>query len=129
MTGKLRHKVAAYMSSAVLSMWALGGLQAQTPPAADRIQAVIPELRSARQAHEVDLALRDLAGVRMSRTDYNTRNLLMEVAANGTITREQVQALLLPFELTLSCYTREALTSHTYAPLDPRSCEQTPLVR
>ena len=123
----LRHKVAAYTLSAALCMLASVGLHAQVPAADHRVQGVIPDLRNARQAHDVDLAMRTVPGVRMSRTDFNTRNLLLEVSADCAISREQVLALLLPLELTLTCYSRTAEDTHAFQPLDPRNCAETPV--
>lgn len=125
----LRPKVAAYMLSAVLCLLAIGGLHAQAPAATQRVQAVIPDLRNDRQAHEVDLALRAIPGVRMSRTDFNTRNLLLEVSPDCAITKEQVRALLLPFELTLTCYSRTDMAAHAFQLLDPRNCGLSPVAR
>jgi hypothetical protein len=129
MIGMLRHKVAAYTLSAAFCMLAFDGLHAQAPAVTHRVQAVIPDLRSARQAHDVDLALRAFPGVRMSRTDFNTRNLLIEVSADCAITRDQIAALLLPFELSLTCYSRNALHGQAYIPLDPRNCAEPLILR
>lgn len=95
----------------------------QTPPA-HRIRAVIADLRSAHQAHDVDLALRALPGVRMSRTDFNTRNLLLDVSADCTIDRAQVEALLSPHGLALSCWKRAPQGAPDDGLLDPRSCAE-----
>jgi hypothetical protein len=129
MIGMLRPKVAAYTLSAALCILAFDGLQAQAPAAPHRVQAVIPDLRNARQAHDVDLALRAFPGVRMSRTDFNTRNLLIEVSADCAISKEQVLALLLPFELSLTCYSRTTAGTHAFQPLDPRNCGELPVAR
>jgi len=129
MVGQLRHKVAAYTLSIALCVLAFGGLQAQTFAVTHRVQAVIPDLRNARQAHEVDLALRNFPGVRMSRTDFNTRNLLLEISADCAISREQILALLLPLELSLACYSRSTIDTHAFQPLDPRGCGSIHAVR
>lgn len=125
----LRHKVAAYTLSVALCLLAFDDLQAQAPAGPHRVQAVIPDLRNARHAHDVDLALRSFPGVRMSRTDFNTRNLLIEVSADCAISKEQVLALLLPLELSLTCYSRTAMGAHAFQPLDPRTCGEIPTAR
>ena len=129
MIGMLRPKVAARPFSAALCLLAFDGLQAQAPAGLHRVQAVIPDLRNARQAHDVDLALRSFPGVRMSRTDFNTRNLLVELSADCSLSKEQVVALLLPFELSLTCYSRTAMDTHAFQSLDPRTCGEIPVAR
>lgn len=129
MIGTLRPKVAAYTLSAAFGMLAFHGLHAQAPAESHRVQAVIPDLRNARQAHDVDLALRAFPGVLMSRTDFNTRNLLVEVSADCVLSKEQVVALLLPFELSLTCFSRTAIDTHGFQPLDPRTCGEIPVAR
>jgi len=125
----LRHKVAAYALCAALCTLACHGLYAQATTVPHRVQAVIPDLRNARQAHDVDLALRAFPGVRMSRTDFNTRNLLIEVSADCALSKDQVVALLLPFELSLTCFSRTAVDTHAFEPLDPRTCGEIPVAR
>lgn len=125
----LHHKVAAFVLCAVLCLLASDGLRAQASGPGHRVQAVIPDLRSARQAHDVDLALRALPGVRMSRTDFNTRNMLLEVASDSPVSEEQVRILLLPFELGLTCYARTTAVGHGFQPLDPRNCGLAPVQR
>jgi hypothetical protein len=129
MIGMLHHKVAAYMlCSALFMLFGVQQTAAQEGGPGHRIHAVIPELRSASQAHTVDIALRAVPGVRMSRTDFNTRNVLIEVAADCTLTRDAVQALLEPFSLHVSCWSRDQQDAGLYQPLDPRSCsELTPI--
>ncbi len=129
MIAQLHRKVAAYAFSAAFCILAGGTLQAQTPSAHHRVRAVITDLRTARQAHDVDLALRAMPGVRMSRTDFNTRNVLMEVAADCAISRDAMQALLQPFALTLACWSRDPQGTHDQGPLDPRTCAELQIVR
>jgi hypothetical protein len=129
MVGMLRHKVAAFTLSVALCLLAFDGLHAQAPDMTHRVQAVIPDLRNARQAHDVDLLLRSFPGVRMSRTDFNTRNLLLEVSADCAISREHILTLLLPLELSLACYSRTTIDTHAFQPLDPRSCGSIHAVR
>ena len=125
----LRHKVAVSVLGAVFFLSASDGLRAQTSAPGHRVQAVIRDLRNARQAHEVDLALRALPGVRMSRTDFNTRNLLLEVSPDSPVTEEQIRTVLLPFEVGLTCYTRTAEPGQVFRPFDPRSCGLSPVQR
>ena len=116
------HKGAAYAIIAVLfSIFGPRATAQQSVPS-HRIRAVIENLRNARQAHDVDLDLRAIPGVRMSRTDYNTRNVLMEVSADCAIDREQVEAILLARGLSLNCWSRNPQGTHDLEPLDPRSC-------
>lgn len=129
MIGKLPHKVAAYMLCSALFM--LLGVQrtaAQQGGTGHRIRAVVPDLRTARQAHEVDMALRAVPGVRMSRTDFNTRNVLIEVAPDCPLSRVAMQDLLQPLVLSVTCWSRDPQDASPYQPLDPRSCsELTPI--
>lgn len=123
------HKGAAYAIMALCLAVNASPIVAQQNPQTHRIRAVIGDLRSPRQAHEVDLALRAFPGVRMSRTDYNTRNLLLEVTADCAITRDAVQALLQPYALTLTCWSRGAEATYEHALLDPRRCAGPPTER
>lgn len=117
------HKGAAYaIIITVLSFVSAPRASGQQGLPTHRIQAVIEDLRNARQAHQVDLALRAIPGVRMSRTDFNTRNVLMEVTADCTIDRDQVRALLQPHGLSLGCWSREPQGSRDFEPLDQRTC-------
>jgi hypothetical protein len=65
----------------------------------------------------------------MSRTDFNTRNVLMEVAPDCAITRDALQALLQPFALTLTCWSRNPQGAQDQGPLDPRTCAELQLQR
>ncbi len=123
------HKSALIALSALCFLIAASRAAAQQDLPVHQVRAVIADLRSARQAHEVDLALRTIPGVRMSRTDYNTRNILLEVAADCAITREAVQALLVPHALTVTCWSRGPQGSNDHIPLNPRTCSELQPIR
>lgn len=82
---------------AALSFACVSTVAAQQSGPTHRIRAVVQDVRNARQAHEVDVALRVFPGVLMSRTDFNTRNVLMEVTADCAIDREQMRTILQPY--------------------------------
>ena len=112
----------------VLALWPASAL-AQQPVPTHRIQAVITDLRTPGQARQVDILLRYPDGVLMTRTDFNTRNLLMEVTADCTLTEEQIRSILAPHALGIACYSRTLISSSAFLPLDPRTCDQLQPVR
>lgn len=94
--------------------------------AMDQVQAVVVGLHSTQQAHHVDVMLRNVEGVRMARTDLTTRNLLIWIEPNRTLTATDLQELLTPFGLTLRCWSRVLRSNAPFKHLDPDHCGDTP---
>lgn len=99
---------------------------AQEPAASHRIQAVVMGLRAPFQARQVDILLRYQPGVLMTRTDFNSRNMLLEVEAGCALNAEAINDLLAPHQLSLRCYRRIPLNTTPFALLDPRGCLEDP---
>ena len=124
MSGVRFYKGAICTTIAAFSFACISTATAQQSAASHRIRAIVQGVRNARQAHEVDVALRAFPGVLMSRTDFNTRNVLMEVTADCAIDREQVRTILQPYGLSVSCWSRAIQSDHIFEPLDPRTCAE-----
>ncbi len=124
MSGVRFCKGAISATIAVFAFTCASTAAAQQSTPSHRIRAIVQDVRNARQAHEVDVALRAIPGVLMSRTDFNTRNVLMEVTADCAIDRELVRSLLQPYGLSVSCWSREIQSDHDFEPLDPRTCAE-----
>lgn len=124
MSGVRFYKGAICATIAALSFACISTAAAQQSGPSHRIRAVVQDVRNARQAHEVDVALRVFPGVLMSRTDFNTRNVLMEVTADCAIDREQMRTILQPYGLSVSCWSRAIQSDHDFEPLDPRTCAE-----
>lgn len=116
-------KCAACLVIALITM-CLSEASAQVGPTMEVIQAVVPDLRSPRQGLEVDEALRLLPGVMMSRTDHNTRNLLLHVTGSSVVDAAAIMQVLAHFDLALRCYQRGPLGTAPLITLDPRACRQ-----
>lgn len=128
MSGAVLHKGAAFVFCVTLMAFADTAACGQQP-AVHRIQGVVGSLRTSRQAHEIDLLLRAQAGVRMSRTDYNSRNIVLEVTPDCTLSESQLSAILAQHNLTLSCFQRRIGDQAPFALLDPRACTDHPTAR
>ncbi|MCB0765532.1 MAG: hypothetical protein KDB84_12540 [Flavobacteriales bacterium] len=89
----------------------------------ERIQCIVDGVRSPHHAHQADLVLRDQQGVLLTRTDYNTRNLLLHVALNSTLDKARVNELLAPLGMSVRCFTRGPLDGSAYRHMDPRDCD------
>ncbi|MBP7515362.1 MAG: hypothetical protein KA791_12485, partial [Flavobacteriales bacterium] len=118
MSGVRFYKGAICVTFAALSFACIPAVSAQQSGASHRIRAIVQDVRNARQAHDVDVALRVFPGVLMSRTDFNTRNVLMEVTADCAIDREQMRTILQPYGLSVSCWSRAIQSDHDFEPLD-----------
>ena len=129
MSGVRFYKGAICATIAALSFACVSTVAAQQSGTSHRIRAIVQDVRNARQAHEVDVALRAFPGVLMSRTDFNTRNVLIEVTADCTIDRELARTLLQPYGLSVTCWSRAIQSDHDFEPLDPRTCAEPHVVR
>lgn len=86
------------------------------------VQAVVPGLRSPQQAAQVDMQLRSLPGVLMTRTDHNTRNLLLHVETSAALNEDAIRLVLTPLALDLRCFRRLPHAPGSFHHLDPRDC-------
>lgn len=91
-------------------------------PMFDVVQAVVPDLRSPQQAAQVDQQLRSLPGVLMTRTDHNTRNLLLHVETSAALNEDAVRSVLTPLALDLRCFRRAPRAPGPFSHLNPRDC-------
>lgn len=103
------------------------GVSAQVPEAEYHlVQAVVEGLRSPGQCGQVDVYLRAQADVIVARTDYNTRNVTLQVPRFSEFTEAHLRELFQSLGLGIRCYRRIPLSSSLYAPLDPRTCTEAP---
>lgn len=86
------------------------------------VQAIVDGLRSPQHAAQADDIIRQMPGVVMSRTDWNTRNFLMHTTSEGNMDATQLNALLQPIGLSLRCFQRQPVGSVPFHHLDPRAC-------
>ena len=108
----------------MIALCAFNTLRAQDPPNYAVLQAVVEGLRSPAQCAQIDLFLRAQPDVIVARTDYNTRNVMIQVPAFSSAGREQLKAWFTSLGLEIHCYRRYPLTSAVYTPLDPRTCTE-----
>ena len=101
-----------------------GGGIAQGPVSIHTVQAVVDGLRTYGQAQQLDVFLRDQVGVRVARTDYNTRNLMLQIEPASALNEEQLRSWVHAFGFELRCYRRGPVNS--FAPMDPRNCVSGP---
>lgn len=102
---------------------------AQQPPDLHRVQAVVDGVRSPQHAWQADSILSAQPGIVISRTDYNTRNLMLHLQPACGLQEAEVEALLLPLGMSLRCWHRAPITAARFEHLDPRSCGEPTLVR
>lgn len=114
-----------------LSFWlcvAATWVEAQVPEAEYHVvQAVVEGLRSPGQCGQVDVYLRAQADVIVARTDFNTRNVMIQVPRYSDLSEAHVRALFESLGLGIRCYRRLPLASSLYTPLDPRTCTEAPV--
>ncbi len=111
----------------VVALACVALVRAQGPdPEYHVVQAVVEGLRSPGQCAQVDTYLRAQADVIVARTDYNTRNVMIQVPHFSSFTEEHLHDLFQSLGLEIRCYRRVPLNSSLYKPLDPRTCSETP---
>ncbi len=86
------------------------------------MQAVISGLRTQHQARQVDELLRSQADVIAVRTDFNTRNLMMQIKPASTMDQAQLRGALEHLGLGLRCYQRGPAGG--FQAMDPRDCPE-----
>ena len=107
---------------------AAASARAQVPEAEYHVvQAVVDGLRSPGQCAQVDIYLRAQADVIVARTDYNTRNVMIQVPRFSGFTQQHLRDLFQSLGLEIRCYQRLPLNSSLYKPLDPRTCTEQPV--
>lgn len=122
MSGFFTAKGGARSLTMLFVLHAAIAVRAQDPPQYAVLQAVVDGLRSPAQCAQIDLFLRAQPDVIVARTDYNTRNVMIQVPAFSSTGREQLKAWFTSLGLEIHCYRRYPLTSAVYTPLDPRTC-------
>lgn len=100
----------------------LGLLTTSASGQTSQIQGVIDGLISPQHAAEINAVLAAQPGVWMSRTDANTKNLLMHVAPTCNIDPATIDHLLQPFGASVRCFRREPLRPGQFRHLDPQTC-------
>lgn len=86
------------------------------------MQAVISGLRAPHQARQVDELLRSQADVIAVRTDFNTRNLMMQVRPWCVLDQDQLRDAMEHLGLGVRCYQRGPMNG--FQPMDPRDCPE-----
>lgn len=120
----LRFKDGSRVLLALAAVCCLTTARSQQPGDLHLVQAVVDGLRSPRHAWQADSILRLQHGVVVSRTDHNTRNLMMHLQPGCSLQRAEVEALLLPLGMSLRCWRRAPITPERFEHLDPRTCGQ-----
>lgn len=115
----LRRVLSVLFIAQSLIMWA-------QEPEYHVVQAVVEGLRSPGQCAQVDIYLRAQADVIVARTDYNTRNVMIQVPHFSTFGEQHLRDLFQSLGLEIRCYRRLPLNSSLYKPLDPRDCTEMP---
>ena len=93
------------------------------------VLGVVDGLRTTEQARQLNDMLSKQAGVIMARVDYNTRNLMIQVAASNTLHEEQLRGWIEAKGFSLRCYSRAAASAGPYHALDARYCGVPPTDR
>ena len=119
--GMLR-PIARRVILSVLACTAISVKAQDNVPALHQIQAVVIGVNSPQHAHQADLILRAQPGVIMSRTDHNTRNILLHIAPNITLDQARLNELLAPLGMSVRCVERTLLGSTRFKHLDPQTC-------
>lgn len=91
-----------------------------------QVQAIVNGVRSPQHAAQADAILRVQAGVIISRTDFNTRNLLLHTTGQAVLGATQLNDLLAPLGMSVRCYQRSVVGSAPFHHLDPRTCGTPP---
>lgn len=93
-----------------------------------QVQAIVVGSRSPRHAWQADSVLRSQPGVVVSRTDHNTRNMMLQVMPACALDATQINALLQPVGMAIRCWHRTPILPGTvFRHLDPRDeCAPTP---
>jgi hypothetical protein len=112
------------MTAAFIALAALAPPCASAQPSAGPhlVQAIVEGLTSPEQAAEVGQLVSEQAGVRMSRFDVHTRNMMLHVDPSCTLDRTGLADLLAPFGITLRCYIRRPAAAAPFQHLDPGQC-------
>ncbi len=109
------------LSMALLAV-SFGASGQGTPADLHQVQAIVEGTRTPQHAHAAAIVLRQQPGVVMCRVDHNTRNLLMHVTPDCTLSGNTMQDLLAPLQMSLRCYERRPLVPGSFRHLDPRDC-------
>lgn len=93
-----------------------------------QVQAIVVGSRSPRHTWQADSVLRAQPGVVVSRTDHNTRNLMLHLVPACTLDAAQVNTLLQPVGISIRCWQRTPiLPGGVFRHLDPRDdCAPSP---
>lgn len=117
----------AYCKGVLRSVLLIGCLatalfgKAQSANETDRIQAVIVGLRAEHQTNAISEWLRARPGVMWVRTEFNTRNVVMQVGNDCALTEQQLRDQLEAMGFTLRCYERVPFTT-PFVMMDARRC-------
>lgn len=65
----------------------------------------------------------------MSRTDHNTRNLLLHLQPGHDVSADAVNTLILPLGMQVRCFRKAALSNAPFMHLDPRTCARPDALR
>jgi len=58
----------------------------------------------------------------MARFDVHTRNMMLHVQENSTLSKDQINALLVPLGIQLRCYSRRAASAAPFRHVDADRC-------
>lgn len=112
----------------ILLMGTVGNAQ-PVASSLNRIQTLVHGTVSPQHAQQVAMILRARPGVVMCRVDHNTHNILLHVDPMCDITVVEMNQLLAPVEVSVSCFMRSPTIDAPFKHLDPTHCGEAPIRR
>jgi hypothetical protein len=86
------------------------------------VRFVVKNIESKEQLHDASIALNNLPGVELSRTDISTRNHVTVINSPFNYSESFFNETLANFDLTVSCFHSEPYTHQSIVPLNARDC-------
>lgn len=104
----------------VVCTFLFGSLSKAT--AQDLVQAAVDGLMDGQHAHDASQLIQQRPDVLMARFDVHTRNMMLHVQENSTLSKDQINALLAPLGVQLRCYSRRAASAAPFRHVDADRC-------
>lgn len=92
------------------------------------VQAVTDGLSDPVVAREASLQVEQQPGVLMARFDVRTRNVMLHVAEDCTVSAASLNALLLPLGVQLRCYQRRDAREGVFRHMEATRCTDHPTI-
>ncbi|GEM_PF-2230490 len=113
----------------ILLLGTVGIAQPSAASSLNRIQTLVHGTVSPQHAHQAAMILRARPGVVLCRVDHNTHNILLHVDPACTITLADMNQLLAPVAMSVSCFIRTPSITAPFKHLDPAQCGEAPIRR